>query len=405
MTGRRPARWIRVAIVVYGLGMIVMFADMAFPVSVPGYPDLAERSLSEWMETSTWALLAFSFFAAGALITLHRPLNPIGRLLLVAATTFSLGVAVGSSATHLAARGWLSAAGIAEGVAAGLLTIWLPLLLGTLILFPVGRLLSASWRWLAWLTGAFLVLGVAASLVNGGWAGDVEEAVFPNPLREPLAPLGDLLTTLWTLAAPAVALSAAVSLIIRYRRSRGEERQQMKWLAFTAGGVATALPLVIVFNPTAATDSAWTTLLVGLVFVSIPVAITVAVMKYRLYDIDRILNRTLVYVIVVGILAGVFGAVAVLPTLVVGTGETPSWVIATSTLVVAALFNPLRKRVQRGVDRRFNRSRYHARDIADEFSLRLRDQVDPAAVSAGWVGVAQETMQPASAGVWVRGAR
>jgi hypothetical protein len=194
-----------------------------------------------------------------------------------------------------------------------------------------------------------------------------------------------------------------VSLVLRFRRARGDERQQLKWFTFAAA-------LTAVLPPTfGALAEQVDYPLVGAVFFSLvivllPAAIGVAILKYRLYEIDRLINRTLVYGLLTALLGGVYaGAVLVLGQVFGGvSGDPPSWVVAGATLAVAVLFQPARRRVQAVVDRRFNRRKYSATKTVEAFSIRLRDEVDLDALSAELLVVVDQTMQPTRASLWLR---
>jgi hypothetical protein len=190
---------------------------------------------------------------------------------------------------------------------------------------------------------------------------------------------------------------AFVSLVIRFRRSRGEERQQLKW--FTYAGVLLPLALLSEFLPAPVGD-----LIFGAVIVFLPVAAGIAILRHRLYDIDRIINRTLVYGLLTALLGGVYaGAVLVLGQVFgrVG-GDPPSWAVAGATLAVAALFQPARRRIQQVVDRRFNRRKYNAIKTVEAFSLRLRDELDLDVLSAELLVVVDQTIQPTRTSLWLR---
>jgi hypothetical protein len=190
---------------------------------------------------------------------------------------------------------------------------------------------------------------------------------------------------------------AFVSLVVRFRRSRGEERQQLKWFTY-AGGL---LPLALLgdFLPAPVGD-----LVFGVVIVFLPVAAGIAILRYRLYDIDRLINRTLVYGLLTALLAGVYaGAVLVLGQVFGGVGrDPPSWVVACATLAVAALFQPARRRIQGVVDRRFNRRKFDAVRTVEAFSVRLRDEVDLDALSVELLAVVDQTVQPTVLALWLR---
>jgi hypothetical protein len=204
----------------------------------------------------------------------------------------------------------------------------------------------------------------------------------------------------------AILLGGAVSLVIKRRRARGAERAQFTLVVFAFVLLTTTVLLTFLFifisigvgagDPG---DDAWGP--AYLMMILFPLSFGVAVLRYRLYEIDRIVSRTVSYALVVGLLAGAFlGIVALMSSLL--PTESSDLAVAGSTLVVAALFNPLRRRVQRGVDRRFNRQGYDAQRVMDGFAFSLRDRVDPEEVMTGWVDVISSTMQPDSIGVWVR---
>jgi hypothetical protein len=196
-----------------------------------------------------------------------------------------------------------------------------------------------------------------------------------------------------------VVLAAAAfgSLVVRFRRSRGEERQQLKWFTYAAA----LLPLAVVsdFLPAPVGD-----LLLAVLIVFLPVATGIAILRHRLYDIDRLINRTLVYGLLTALLAGIYaGAVLVLGQVFGGVGgDPPSWVVAAVTLAVAALFQPARRRIQAVVDRRFNRRKYNAAKTVEAFSLRLQDEVDLDALSTELLVVVDQTIQPTQASLWLR---
>jgi hypothetical protein len=195
-----------------------------------------------------------------------------------------------------------------------------------------------------------------------------------------------------------LVLLGLVSLLVRFRRARGDERQQLKWLPI---GVALIVASFLIEDVGNATVNALADLLALAVLSG---AILVAILKYRLYDIDRLLNRTLVYGLLTALLASVYaGAVLVLGQLFGGLrSEPPSWVVAGATLAVAALFQPARRRIQAVVDRRFNRRKYNAAKTVEAFGLRLRDEVDLDALAAELLTVVDQTMQPTRTSLWLR---
>jgi hypothetical protein len=267
------------------------------------------------------------------------------------------------------------------------------------LLFPTGRLLSSRWRPVVWLAGA----ATAALTLLSALQADLS-TVADHPIANPIGVAAvespeestvgaALLILLVLLAALAVG-----SLVLRFRRSRGEERQQLKWFTYA---VALLVPLTVLsdFLPNTVGNFAF-----SLPIVFVPVAAGIAILRYRLYDIDRIINRTLVYGLLTAILGLVYaGAVLVLGQVFGGVGrDPPSWPVAGATLAAAALFQPARRRIQAVVDRRFNRRRYDAVQTVEAFSARLRDEVDLATLSDELLAVVDQTMQPSAASLWLR---
>jgi hypothetical protein len=207
------------------------------------------------------------------------------------------------------------------------------------------------------------------------------------------SPVGAVLFILLVIAG----LLAAVSLVLRFRRSRGEERQQLKWFTYAVA----LLPLFVLADFLPGTGGS---LVSAVPLVFLPVAAGIAILRYRLYDIDRLINRTLVYGLLTALLAGVYaGTVLVLGQVFGGVGrDPPSWVVAGATLAVAALFQPARRRIQAVVDRRFNRRKYDAAKTVEAFSARLRDELDLDTLSAELLVVVDQTMQPRQASLWLR---
>jgi len=302
-----------------------------------------------------------------------------------------------------------------------LLNLWavsFNLLAVLLLVFPTGRVLSPRWRPIVWLAFALIPLGmISAGTSREG--GDIE-AISTFPLLEVVlgaeagSAMRDIAQGIFGVSQLALTAIAAVSLAIRYRRSRGAERQQLKWLAyaallFAAVFVGTA---VIFFSPLRALDPDAPippAVFGGIPFIlglaAIPVAVGVAILRYRLYDIDVLINRTLVYGAVTALLgATYFGAVVIIQALLRPFTSGSELAVAASTLLVVALFQPLRGRIQDVVDRRFYRSRYDAARTIDAFGIRLRDEVDLEAVRGDLVAVVHDTIRPSHASLWLRGA-
>jgi hypothetical protein len=186
--------------------------------------------------------------------------------------------------------------------------------------------------------------------------------------------------------------------VLRFRRSRGVERQQLKWFTYAAALMVLSWVVGALLLP-AAGD-----LIAGITIALLPVAAGIAILRYRLYDIDRLINRTLVYGLLTALLAAVYaGAVLVLGQVFGGVGrDPPSWAVAGATLAVAALFQPARRRIQAAVDRRFNRRKYDAAKTIETFSARLREEVDLDTLSGELLAVVEQTVQPANASLWLR---
>jgi hypothetical protein len=359
--------------------------------------------------------LFLAFPLVGALIASKRPKNAVGWLCLAVGLLWMLGglfdyYGYYGAATPGSVPFPVAMAGISNW-------IWVPAvgLLGTyvLLLFPDGRLPSRRWRPLAWLSGALILLlsvGVMLAPVRlDNLAG----------VRNPFGIEGAQWLTAGAYIVlpllPLCMLASALSLVLRYRRSGGEERQQIKWIAFAASVVVVVYVIAMIASFVVPAESSWTTagsvwwlnLLIYAVlssFTMVPIAIGFAVLKYRLYDIDIVINRTLVYgTLTATLVALYFGGIVVLQRVFVAlTGEKSTVAVVASTLLIAALFNPLRRRIQGFIDRRFYRRKYDARKTLESFSAKLRDETNLDALSDDLVGVVRETMQPAHVSLWLR---
>jgi hypothetical protein len=269
-------------------------------------------------------------------------------------------------------------------------------------LFPEGRLLSGRWRpllWMAALSTAIVAVGLALE------PGPLDEfPVVRNPFGIEVGPVMNLIGSVGILGMVLCLLAAGLSLVLRLRRSRGVQRQQLKWVAYAAAVVAIVQVGSIMYFLVFRTSPMVLAVLVIAALAAIPVAAAIAILKYRLYDIDRLINRTLVYGVLTALLAVVYAAMVLIPAqLVGGSGaEPPTWVVAGATLAVAALFQPARLRIQQGVDRRFNRRKYDTAQTIEAFSARLRDQVDLDTLAAELLTVVDQTMQPTTASFWLR---
>jgi hypothetical protein len=383
--------------------------------------DVAARSVQpppSWGTGGDSAVLIFvlpflAFPLVGALIASKRPENPIGWICLAVGIIWMIMLISSSYGGY----GLLARPGSVPFPAAiGSLGVWMwaPAvgLLGIylILLFPDGRLPSKRWRPLAWLSGVAIVLVSAGSALSPGPMDGLPG--IPNPFGLEKYPWVADATLSLTLLLPLCILASAVSLVLRFLRSRGEEREQIKWLAFAAsilglGFSSYVIPGNILPDEAGGADRLWENLLedaVTLSFAGVPVAVGIAILRYRLYDIDILINRTLVYGSLTALLALIyFGAVVLLQRLfVVLTGEKPTLAVVASTLVIAALFNPLRQRIQSFIDRRFYRRKYDARKTLEAFSAKLRNETDLDTLNAELMGVVRETMQPAHVSLWLR---
>lgn len=347
-------------------------------------------------------LLAFTaFMVVGAVIVARRPGNSVGWIFSAIGLLTGTGVLAMSYVDYALTS---SAALLPGTVLAAWYSnwFWYPLLglvsTFTLLVFPTGRLPSPRWRPVAILS----VAAIAVPTVLGALQPNVgDTATVPNPIG--LAgipdPEGGLLggVTLVTLAACVVA--GALSLVVRFRRSRGVERQQVKWFTY-AGAILAGYFILDEYLPDSAVFTAAFGAAVGLV----PIAAGIAILRYRLYDIDRLIRRTLTYALLSALLAGVYAGAVLMLGQVFGHmgGHPPSWAIASATLAIAVLIQPTRLRIQGQVDRRFNRSRYDAEQTVAAFTVRLRDELDPEAVGVQLLAAARHTMQPSQASLWLR---
>ncbi len=342
------------------------------------------------------------FGAVGWLLCRRVPGNPIGWCFSAAALVGALsGLAHGWAALQL--DGQHAPDDLLLRCSAVLDTFsWVPAiplaLLVPLLLLPDGRLLSRRWRRVLQVEVVGCVLGAVGFFTLPGPIDTADYRGLDNPLGVSWAQgLLGLFRTIGGATLTGGMLLGAVAIVLRFRRSRGVERQQLRWVALggccaaVGAGFGSAAGVVL---PDSAAE------LAGVGFVAVPVCVGVAVLRYRLYDLGRIVSRTLSYALVTTMVVGVYLAV------VTGTARltaaSSSFAVAASTLAAAALFQPLRRRVQSGVDHRFNRARYDADRTVEEFRRRLRDEVDLTAVRADLLDVVHGTVQPANVGLWLR---
>lgn len=341
-----------------------------------------------------------AYSAVGALILLRRPGNRVGRILLASGLCFQLWMFSARYAAYgLVVRpGSLPGAETMAWIFEWLIIPAFGLSFAVLLLvYPDGRLPSPRWRPVAWLAVAALAFTTFTWATNPGALGTFDEVTNPIGVEMPEGIDSGLGWLLMLLAL----LTSAASLIVRYLRSAGVERLQIRWLAY-AGALMVLTLMTVTFASSFEPVEGVADFLFPVAIAALPVAVGIAILRYRLYDIDHLINRTLVYTIVVGFLVAFYSAVVVsIPSLLQAI-ENRDLLVAAATLVVFFLFNPLRRRVQRFVDRRFYRSRYNAQQVVDQFAARLRDQIDLDVLTEEWLAVVDETVKPETAYVWVR---
>jgi hypothetical protein len=387
----------RSACLVIGGVLLALFAA-AVPLSGLAHQNLNAGGGS----VPVWVSAAFA--AAGWVLAFRRPANPLGWIMLGGAFFFALSedASYYTVADYGLRHGDLPLGGMALLAQPG----WAPgiVLLGLLVLlFPDGRLPSSRWRWLVaayaavaalWMAGT-VVLTVRA-LADHRTQVDSGGNLLLLGGQDPAAGWWNLVQSLFFPLLLACWLASIASQALSFRRSSGERRQQLKWLL--AGSIVTLAGL----GPAAFAKGIPGSVVLGamvIAFLALPVSIGVAVLRYRLFDIDRIVSRTLAYAIVTGLLVGVYAGLVLLTTEVFGF-HTPV-AVAASTLAAAALFTPVRRRVQRLVDRRFNRARYDAETTVAAFADRLKDAVNLDAARDDLAKTVHQALEPAHLSVWV----
>src|SRR5215207_222407 len=375
------------------LGLVLLALNLSQPNA---------RIYDTWLDNT---LNAVFYSTVGALVASRRPENSVGWLLCL----FALSESIQHFSAEYAIYALLSRPNsLPAGEAMAWTSYWiLPVIIGLsvfyLLLFPTGLLPSRGWRPLAWLTVAFVFVGV----ISGAFSTGPVEGL--GPIRNPLGIDGfpNVYGAVLDIMAPVLLVAAAASVFMRLRYAIGVESQQIKWFAYAAAATVIGLSLAYVI-PTMIDTPLWFeragyAVLIA-VIPAIPISIGIAILRYRLYDIDVVINRTLVYGSLTAILVAVyFGRIVVLQRLfVVLTGETSTLAVVASTLVIAALFNPLRRRIQSFIDWRFYRRKYDAAKTLEAFSTKLREATDLDALSVDLVGVVRETKQPAHVSLWLR---
>jgi hypothetical protein len=374
--------------------LIVLLAAAVIPLTVLARQPVAGNAAQ--------LLVGVPMGVVGFIVARRQPRNPIGWLLLIVVVGILLSMVADSYAWLVYRLGYRLPFG---PLAAFLEIAYIPGLFVVLppvfLLFPDGVLPSPRWRWVlrSYLAAAVILIGglyvtLITAMAIAGVHIDASGSV--SVIDHPPAGMAWAIKYAGLILFPMLAfwLLFAGRLALSWRRASGDRRQQLKWLLC---GVVIAVAGVIISNVVPALDPAATAVGVGVV---LPVCLGVAILKYRLYDIDRVISRTLAYAIVTGLLVGVYAGIVLLATEILQLHSTVA--VAVATLAAAALFNPLRRRVQKVVDRRFNRARYDADRIIAGFAARLQDAVDLDAVRADLASSVQKALEPAHLSVWIR---
>jgi hypothetical protein len=357
------------------------------------------------VDTRGEAGLPIAFAVVGALIVTRRPDNRMGWLFCAGVLLACIGVLDAYALYALAAR---PEAGLPGGIAAAWIASWLWMVGFVLIVlvplwYPTGRLPSPRWRPALWLTVLLTLVGMLVNAVRPGPLKASQVPVAPNPLGIPSA--AGLLAAVEVPAAVAgvpLFLAAVASVVLRFRQARGVERQQLKWFAYASVGVVLAFVLSAMLPMLFPGISELRADLISLSpILGWPVALGIAILRYRLYDIDRLINRTLVYGLLTLLIGFGYTAWVLVLGQVLGQDHS-SLIVAGATLVAAAVFQPLRRRIQAAVDRRFDRRRYDAARTVEAFGARLRDEVDLDTLTGELLGVVDQTMAPATVSLWLR---
>ncbi len=395
----RAAAWLAWSLWAISLALIV-FGGLLDTLT----PPVPVRGASPPGSAVLFGALLLAFPTVGALVASRRPENPIGWIFCVGGLVnvvqdFALRYADYTLyAQHGALPGGRYMAWISSWVGSPSLMVLAVLLF---LLFPNGRLPSRRWRPVVWMAvGGGVIVALAVALRPG--ALDTHSIANPLGFGGGIGSVLQVLGNVGGALVPVSLLASVTSLILRLRGARGDERQQLKWFVYAAalmvGGVAGSL----VFSTGRASSIAWFMTILG--FMVLPICTGIAILKYRLYDIDRIINRTLVYGALTATLVLVYlgGVVMLQGTFRAFTGGDSTLAVVASTLAIAALFGPLRRRIQAFIDRRFYRKKYDAAKTLATFSARLRDETDLAALGDDLIDVVRETVQPDRVSLWLR---
>jgi hypothetical protein len=351
--------------------------------------------------TGMFAAILGAFVIVGALLTTRVRGNAVGPVLLLSGALLATTIAVGTLAVVGAMSGRLPPEVVVVASLINDAGFTLPIivvLIGIPLIFPDGRLLSPRWRWVVRLAVVAYLASVVAQVLGPGPIGAAE---LPNPFAVPaLDPVLDLLDAFANASSVIGYVAAILAVVIRYRRGDPVVRQQLKWPAASIG-LALVFPVAFLAEDGPIADAAF--LLGLLALLTLPICIGIAVARYRLYEIDRIVSRTLSWAIVTGVLLAIFAVLVVgLQAVLDDLTQGGTLAVAASTLVAFALFQPVRRRVQRGVDRRFDRARYDTDRTAAAFAERLRDEVDLGTLASELERTTLAALRPTGATLWLR---
>jgi hypothetical protein len=397
---RRAAAWLAWSLVTLSVALLVGGLVLSRAAS-SAVPDLSFSGETEDASVVANLITLLPFSVVGAIIASRHPRNAIGWLFCSVGVTIGLNSFAGDYAEF-----WLaSGSGMSSlGETAAWLSSWLWFLLVfvpmslLLLLFPDGRLPSPRWRPVTWGVALGSAGGVVGNALKAGSLVDFPQIANPYGVDSPVV---GMVGVAGSIVAACSMVASAVSLIVRMRRAGSEQRQQIKWLAYggavMVGGVC-AGGLAIPWNVPVSI------VIMSISLLGLPVFTGIAIVRYHLYDIDILINRTLVYTTLTATLTLVyFGGVAGLQRLLSPVmGEGNGLAVVASTLLIAAMFNPLRRRIQAFIDSRFYRKKYDARKTLEAFSVRLRDETDLKALNDELVNVVRESMQPAHVSLWLR---
>ncbi|MGH3147465.1 MAG: hypothetical protein ACRDTR_16840, partial [Rubrobacter sp.] len=400
----RTASWLAwsmcalsLALTGFGIGLLVLL-NLSHP-EVEIY--------DHWVDAT---VIAVTFSTVGALIASRRPEHPVGWLFCAIGLLAGVDHFSGEYATYAL----LTPAGhLATGEAAAWIRSWIWPITGALgvmlvLLFPDGKLPSPRWLPFAWLNWIVALAGAVALSLTPGPIDGIESINNPLGIGQPESGLTGTAVDLVEVLQGTVALAAAVAPFVRLRSGGFEERQKIKWFAYAATilivGRLLASPATEAVGASWIWSAGFALYVAGIM--SVPVAVGIAMFRHRLYDIDLLINRTLVYAALTASLVAVyFGGVAATEAVfraLTASEDQPQLVVVTTTLVIAALFNPLRRSIQEYIDRRFYRKRYDATKVLETFSVKARDETDLDLLTPELLGVVRETMRPSHVSLWLR---